>query len=118
VFHASELCQDLPAVNVTPESGRCARCAKTCPEGFRLERDDGPAVVCLRCALREPPLVLRSVCVALVVGTVLTIINQGGLIASGAWTPALAWKIPLTYLVPFAVAMWGALTSARQRKPR
>jgi len=95
----------------------CGRCGTVCVRCFHLERDTGPALVCLLCALREPPLIRRSVRVALVVGTVLTAINQGGPIVSGAWTAALAWKIPLTYVVPFAVAMWGALTSAR-RGPR
>ena len=73
--------------------------------------------MCLRCALRHGPLLRRSLGVAIVVGTVLTAINQGGTILAGAWTPALAWKIPLTYMVPFMVAMWGALSSLRQRPP-
>jgi hypothetical protein len=71
--------------------------------------------VCTRCAACDGALVRRSLRVALVVGTILTAINQGGAIVTGAWTPALAWKIPLTYAVPFMVATWGALTSLRQR---
>ena len=100
-----------------PGSMQCERCGARCASRFHLERDTGSALVCMRCALHERPLILRSVRVALVVGTILTAINQGGAIVSGAWTTALAWKIPLTYAVPFAVATWGALTSAR-RGPR
>jgi hypothetical protein len=67
--------------------------------------------------LGHRPLVRRSLRIAVVVGTLLTAINQGGVILTGAWTPSLAWKIPLTYTVPFVVAMWGALSSLRQRSP-
>lgn len=42
-------------------------------------------------------------------GTVLLAINQGDVLLSSRWPGALAWKVPLTYLVPFLVATWGAL---------
>ena len=42
-------------------------------------------------------------------------INQGDVLLSGRWPAALAWKIPLTYLVPFVVATWGALLNSRVR---
>jgi hypothetical protein len=45
----------------------------------------------------------------------LVAINQGDLLLAGRWSPALAWKIPLTYLVPFVVATWGALLNSRVR---
>ena len=93
----------------------CEGCRSAGATGFRLESAEGPRIVCLRCAVRHGPLLRRSVGVAIVVGTVLTAINQGGAILAGAWTPSLAWKIPLTYVVPFIVAMWGALSSLRQR---
>ena len=95
----------------------CACCGDVLATGFRLDGPDGPHVRCLRCALRHRPLLVRSLRIALVVGTVLTLINQGGAILGGAFTSALAWKIPLTYAVPFIVAMWGALSSVRQRRP-
>ena len=95
----------------------CARCGGVRATRFRLEHADGPRLVCLRCAPQHGPLLRRSFRVAIVVGTVLTAINQGGTILAGAWTPALAWKIPLTYSVPFMVSMWGALSSLRQRPP-
>ncbi len=55
----------------------------------------------------------RSVLIALVVGTVLLAINQGDVLLQRAWEPALIWKVPLTYIVPFVVATWGALSTSR-----
>jgi hypothetical protein len=42
-------------------------------------------------------------------------INQGTTLFEGTFPAALAWKIPLTYLVPFIVATWGALLNSRVR---
>ena len=61
------------------------------------------------------PMLRRSLGIAAVVGTLLVAINQGDVLLAGRWTPALAWKIPLTYFVPFVVATWGALLSSRVR---
>ena len=55
----------------------------------------------------------RSFLTALVVGTILTAINQGNVLLQGEFSAALAWKIPLTYCVPFCVATWGALINSR-----
>jgi hypothetical protein len=63
------------------------------------------------------PLVVRSLAVALVVGTLLTAINQGNIILQGDASPALAWKIPLTYAVPYCVATLGALLNSRAAPP-
>jgi hypothetical protein len=57
----------------------------------------------------------RSLVTALVVGTILTAINQGTVIADGEFPAALYWKVPLTYCVPFCVATWGALINSRLR---
>ena len=52
---------------------------------------------------------------ALFVGTVLTLLNQGdALVAGGPLPKALAWKIPLTFLVPFCVTIYGAMSNARR----
>ena len=67
----------------------------------------------LRAVLR-PPIVTRSLWVALVVGTILNLINQGDRLAAGA--PLYWGKLALTYAVPFAVASfgaWAALSSER-----
>ena len=80
-----------------------------------MQTRHGPATKCLVCAVRYPPLVRRSAVIALVVGSVLLAINQGDLLLAGRWDAALAWKAPLTYLVPFIVATWGALLNSRVR---
>jgi hypothetical protein len=69
---------------------------------------------CLRCALMYGPLMRRSFIVALMVGTILTTINQGNIIMRGDFPPSLYWKIPLTYAVPYCVATTGALLNARR----
>jgi len=58
----------------------------------------------------------RSLYVALVVGTVLNLINQGdALLGAGS----IDWlKVGLTYCVPYAVCTYGAVTAQMaQRKP-
>ncbi|WP_322797400.1 nitrate/nitrite transporter NrtS [Tepidiforma sp.] len=50
---------------------------------------------------------------ALVVGTILTLINQGNVLLAGHLPAALLWKIPLTYTVPYCVATWSALRISR-----
>jgi hypothetical protein len=79
------------------------------PAVFRL----GDRPLCLFCALRHRPMLRRSFLTAVVVGTVLVAINQGTVIATRDLPGSLAWKIPLTYCVPFCVATWGALISSR-----
>jgi hypothetical protein len=80
---------------------------------FTVMTASGMVVRCLLCAAGDPALARRSSLVALIVGSILTGINHGDVLVSGSWTPALAWKVPLTYLVPFLVATWGALTNSR-----
>ncbi len=56
----------------------------------------------------------RTVRIALIVGVVLTVINQLDIILAGAAT-TLTWiKLPLNFLVPFVVSNLGLL-SGRQR---
>lgn len=82
---------------------------------FRLGTDTGRSK-CGRCALWHGPLLKRSLGTSAVVGTVLLTINQGDVLLSSHWPAALAWKVPLTYLVPFLVATWGALLNSRVRE--
>ena len=56
----------------------------------------------------------RSLLVAIMVGSFLTLLNQGDLIFFGSWNNALYWKVPLTYCTPFCVATYGALTNSRR----
>src|SRR5918992_2652836 len=69
---------------------------------------------CFPCALRHRPMLKRSLAAALIVGTVLAILNQGDALFSGQWSNDLFWKIPLTYCVPLIVATYGALTNNRK----
>jgi hypothetical protein len=55
----------------------------------------------------------RSLVVALVVGTILTLINQGDALLAGG---AVDWvKIALTYCVPYAVCTYGAVAAQLAR---
>ena len=72
-----------------------------------------PTIKCLSCSLLHLPMLKRSAVASLVVGTILTLLNQGDLLLSLQWSGALYWKIPLTYCVPFLVATYGALTNNR-----
>ena len=84
---------------------------KSQPDG--TSEDAAPIVKCLTCALRHGPMLRRSIIASLVVGTILTLLNQGDVLLSGGWNNDLYWKIPLTYCVPFMVATYGALSSSR-----
>jgi hypothetical protein len=57
---------------------------------------------------------IRSLYVAFIVGTVLNLINQG----DALWSPgSINWvKIILTYIVPYCVCTYGAV-SFRMRRP-
>jgi len=98
---------------ITPCDG-CAR--ELGRAAYRFHDGDGARVRCRACALTYPPLMRRSLSIALVVGSVLIAINQGDALLSGHWERALVWKVPLTYLVPFVVATWGALLNSRVRE--
>ena len=78
-----------------------------------MEAGGTPVTKCLRHALRHGPMVRTAFLTALVVGSVLTAINQGNLILSGDVSGEHVWKIPLTYLVPYCVATFGALRISR-----
>jgi hypothetical protein len=47
--------------------------------------------------------------VAFIVGTILTAINQGDIIASGSITPSDLVKILLNYFVPYCVSTYAAV---------
>ena len=91
--------------------GRCVR--RRGSYTFRPPGGIAGLTKCLRCALRHWPMLRRSLVASAVVGTALTALNQGDAILSGQLAGALAWKIPLTYCVPFLVATYGALSNSR-----
>ncbi len=80
---------------------------------YELRAEQGRIARCLRCSLLYRPMLRRSLVIAMIVGTILTAINQGNIIAQGQFPAVLAWKIPLTYCVPFCVATTGAILNAR-----
>lgn len=49
----------------------------------------------------------RSILVAIVVGSILNLVNQGDALFSGGTVSF--WKLGLTYCVPFCVATYGAI---------
>jgi hypothetical protein len=64
-------------------------------------------VICRDCISDGVP--RRSFLVALIVGTVLNLINQGDAVLGAG---SINWvKIGLTYLVPFAVCTYGAVSA-------
>jgi hypothetical protein len=54
---------------------------------------------------------------SLVVGTILTAINQGDALVTLTLAPVLLWKIPLTYFVPYTVSTYSAVAISRERRP-
>jgi len=95
----------------TTTNAACARCgcALSRGQGFVLARERR----CLRCTLLRPSLLTRSFLTALVVGTLVTAINQGNIMLRGDFPGDLVWKVPLSYFLPFCVATWGALVNSR-----
>jgi hypothetical protein len=108
------------AVNVAATSGPerarearapgCRHCARARPYRFQGDIDDP---LCVVCAILYRPVLRRAVYVALVVGTILTIINQGDVLLAGEITPLVIAKILLTYLVPYSVSTFSALSANR-----
>jgi hypothetical protein len=73
----------------------------------------------VRDALRivlQPEHLRRTLMIALVVGTVLTAINQADVIARGDATSATVVKAALNYLVPFIVSNLGLLVGTRDER--
>lgn len=55
----------------------------------------------------------RTITVALVVGTLLTVINQGDRLASGDIDAVLILKIAANYLIPWCVSSVGYISARR-----
>ena len=66
--------------------------------------------VCVR-----PAHLRRTVAVALVIGTVLFVINQLDVVVGGHATATTWLKVGLTYLVPFCVANYGIVVASHHR---
>jgi hypothetical protein len=70
---------------------------------------------CGRHGLLYRPILGRAIRVALVVGTILFLINQSDVVLKGQLTTLVVAKIALTYLVPFSVSTYSALAANRLR---
>jgi protein-S-isoprenylcysteine O-methyltransferase Ste14 len=69
---------------------------------------NGPGVLALALGDGTPR---KAAAAAVVVGSALTLINHGDVLAAGEAPPL--WKVALTYCVPYCVATWGAVTAKR-----
>ena len=58
-------------------------------------------------------IVKRSLRVSAIVGTLLALINHGDRIIALSMDAPVLFKIVLTYLVPYSVATWAAVQTAR-----
>ncbi len=85
----------------------CDRCSRPARYGFAA-RDENRRF-CLRHAVLYRPVVQRALRVALVVGTLLFLINQADTVIREGLSPEVALKVSLTYLVPFSVSTYSAL---------
>lgn len=56
-------------------------------------------------------IVMRAMKIAFIVGTILVAINQGDAILDGSLTAATVWKILMTYLVPYCVSTYAAVSA-------
>jgi len=56
----------------------------------------------------------RSLVASAVVGTTVTLLNQADLLFSGPWPSSLYWKIPINYVIPFCVTIYGGMGNGRE----
>lgn len=66
---------------------------------------------------RRPAVLRRCAAIALAVGTLLSLVNQGDLLLAGRLDTAAALRIVANYLIPFVVANLGAM-GGRASGPR
>ncbi len=92
----------------------CRRCdAELHRSAYEVRMSGTAAYYCLRCALMHRPMVRRSLVISLIVGTLLTAINQRNVLVQSGLPASLAWQVPLTYVVSYCVATLGAILNAR-----
>ena len=61
-------------------------------------------------------IVIRGLKVGLIIGTILTAINHGDLLLNGQLSSSAAWKIPLTYFVPYCVSTYAGVEASLRQK--
>ncbi len=73
---------------------------------------DGPHGPSFMQVLFHPTAVRRAIKVALLIGTLLILINQADILLAGTLPPL--WKIILTYLVPYGVSSYSTAALLRE----
>jgi hypothetical protein len=61
----------------------------------------------------RPQHLRRTISIAVIVGTLLTLVNQGGVIFGGDATAATWVRTGMNYLIPFCVSNAGLLSARR-----
>jgi hypothetical protein len=64
---------------------------------------------------RDPLAMRRTITVALIVGTLLTLVNQGARLAAGDVDAATAARVAASYLIPWCVSSAGFISARRTR---
>jgi hypothetical protein len=60
--------------------------------------------------------VMRAIKVAVIVGPILTVINQGDVLLSGQYSPRVFLKILLTFLVPYSVSSFSSARAYMEKE--
>ncbi len=94
-------------------TGGCRHLGRARPYQFRR---DVPDPLCAAFAILYRPVLRRAALIALIIGTVLTAINQGDVLLTGAITPLVLLRIALTYMVPYSVSTYSALSANRMEE--
>jgi hypothetical protein len=102
-----------PAPRTSP--GVCRSCWSRDSRHPELRSENDPVRDALRIILRREHL-RRTLTIALVVGTILTAINQADVIARGDATSTTLVKAALNYVVPFIVSNLGLLVGKRAER--
>lgn len=82
--------------------------------GFMFIAGADQAFRCRRHALAQRRTLVQALRVALVVGTVLTAINELDLMVGTGLTPLVLAKVLLNYCVPFMVSLYSGLAASRR----
>ncbi len=81
-----------------------------------MKQNASPSIRDLLDMATAPGTALRALKLALVVGTLLTMINQGDVVLQGL---APDWlKLVLTYLVPYGVSTWTSVAKDLEQRAR
>jgi hypothetical protein len=59
---------------------------------------------------------MRAIKVAVIVGPILTVINQGDVLLSGQYSPRVFLKILLTFLVPYSVSSFSSARAYMEKE--